>query len=128
MFLHSVPFPPTSLQWIGGVIFPRNSATVHSRHSARGVKLFSSGACSTQQNAFSFCHTAHYHSDFHCSQTCEVKIDWQGLRGAWESRLWSLALSPGRGHGSFAVLCQATLNTPDLPCQSLKRSGKLFDP
>lgn len=50
MFLRSVPFPPTSLQCSRGVFFPRNSATVHSRRFARRVQLFSSGACSTQQN------------------------------------------------------------------------------
>lgn len=67
MFLCCVPFPPTSLQGIAGVIFLRNSATVHCSRFARRVKLFSSGACSTQQNTLILLHSS-LAPRLHCSQ------------------------------------------------------------
>ena len=92
MFLRSVPLPPTSLQCIRDVIFPRNRATVHSSRFARRVKLFSSGACSPPIFLRSSL------SRTLALQSEGLSSDWLGLRGPWGNMLWSLTSSAWRDH------------------------------
>lgn len=123
MFLRSVPLPPTSLQCISDVIFPRDSATVHSSRFARRVKLFSSGACSPP-------------IFLHSSLSLRLALQAEGLSSnrlaGLKKTLGKYALEPHLPHllgevtGLLAILCQANLGMPHQMCPSLKKSGKCF--
>lgn len=126
MFLRSVPSPPTSLRCIGDVIFPRSSATVHSSHFARGVKLFSSGAFNTTEHSPSPAQLI-IAQTFIAVRRLKLKETGEAYGGLGKTCFGGLPHLLEAVTGRLAILCQAKLGTPNQMCPLLEKSGKCID-